>query len=157
MSKLNNSIKVADIDANKYDVIFIAGGWGAAYDLLPSEELADLVTKANANGAVLGSVCHGALGLIKAKDTNGSPLIEGRNVTGVTDKQIKDLGIEITPFHPETELRKAKANFEGKHAFLDFFATHVVVDGNLVTGQNQNSSGEASHRILEILAKNAKR
>jgi putative intracellular protease/amidase len=55
--------------------------------------------------------------------------------------------------HPETELRKAKANFEGKHAFLDFFATHVVVDGNHVTGQNQKSSGEASHRILEILAK----
>ncbi|MFT6806491.1 MAG: putative intracellular protease/amidase, partial [Glaciecola sp.] len=75
------------------------------------------------------------------------------NVTGVTDLQIKQLGIEMTPLHPETELRKANANYEANTAFLDIFATHVVVDDNLVTGQNQNSSAETVHRILEILSK----
>jgi putative intracellular protease/amidase len=63
------------------------------------------------------------------------------------------LGIRVTPKHPETELRKVGANFESQTAFKDVFATHVVVDGNIVTGQNQNSSYETSHRILEILAK----
>ena len=90
---------------------------------------------------------------MNAKDTDGTPLLEGRTVTGVTDNQINQLGISMTPKHPETELRAAKANFEANTAFRDMFATHVTVDGNLVTGQNQNSGAEAAHRMLEILAK----
>jgi putative intracellular protease/amidase len=93
------------------------------------------------------------LGLVSAKAEDGLPLVKGRNVTGVTDRQIQELGIRVTPKHPETELRKVGANFESQTAFKDVFATHVVVDGNIVTGQNQNSSYETSHRILEILAK----
>ncbi|MEL6179887.1 MAG: hypothetical protein AAFS10_13095 [Myxococcota bacterium] len=97
--------------------------------------LADLITKANDNDKVLGSVCHSALGLVSAKAKDGSPLIKGRNVTGVTDQQIKQLGIEITPLHPEAEMRKVGANFESQKGFVDMAATHVVVDGNIVTGQ----------------------
>ena len=152
IEKLKNSIPITEIDAKDYDVIFMAGGWGASYDLAQSPELADVITKANAEGKIIGSVCHGALGLVNAKDVDGSPLLEGRSVTGVTDKQIKELGISITPKHPESELRAAKARFEAQTAWRDFFATHTVVDGNLVTGQNQNSGYETSHRILELLA-----
>ena len=61
--------------------------------------------------AVIGGVCHGVLGLVNAKDKEGNTLIAGRRMTGVTDKQVKELGIEITPLHPETELRKAGALF----------------------------------------------
>jgi putative intracellular protease/amidase len=152
LAKIAHSIPISQIDASKYDVVFMSGGWGAAYDLGRSAELADVVTEANAKDAVIGSVCHGALGLINAKAKDGSSLIAGRNVSGVTDLQVKQLGIDITPMHPETELRKAGANYESNTAFQDMFATHVVVDGNLVTGQNQNSSAETVHRILEILS-----
>ena len=152
IEKLNNSIPIGNINAADYDVIFIAGGWGAAYDLAQSADLAKIVSAANANGAILGSVCHGALGFVNARGVDGSPLLEGRRVTGVTDRQIRQLGIEITPLHPETELPAAKAQFEARTAWRDFFATHTVVDGNLVTGQNQNSGYETSHRILELLA-----
>ncbi len=152
MEKLRNSIPITEVAASDYDVIFMAGGWGASYDLAQSPALAEVITQANAEGVIIGSVCHGALGLVNAKDVDGSPLIEGRRVTGVTDKQIKELGISITPMHPETELRAAKARFEAQTAWRDFFATHTVVDGNLVTGQNQNSGYETSHRILELLA-----
>ena len=152
MSKLLNSIPIADISAEDYDVVFMSGGWGAAYDLAQSSDLAEVVTRANANGAILGSVCHGALGLVNARDVDGSPLIEGRRVTGVTDKQVEVLGIQITPMHPETEMRASNAVFEAETRWRDFFATHTVVDGNIVTGQNQNSGYETSHRILELLA-----
>lgn len=152
MQKLKNSRKVSDIDPNAYDVIFMAGGWGAAYDFAQSEELAALVTKANANGKILGSVCHGALGLVSAKGIDGELLVKGRRVTGVTNDQINTFGIAITPKHPEEELRKAGALFECQHAWRDPFATHTSIDGNLITGQNQNSGYETSHRILEKLA-----
>jgi putative intracellular protease/amidase len=152
MAKLTASLPISQIDPMSYDVYFLAGGWGAAYDLAQSDTLAALITDANANGKVLGAVCHGALGLISAKAEDGSPLLEGRNATGVTDRQIEQLGIQITPLHPETELRRVGANFESQTAWVDMAATHVVVDGNIVTGQNQNSGYETSHRIMEILA-----
>lgn len=152
MAKLVDSIPVASINAADYDVIFLAGGWGAAYDFAQSDVLGQLITDANAKGAILGSVCHGALGLVNARDVDGSPLLEGRRVTGVTDLQIEQLGIGITPKHPEKELRAANADFEAETSWRDFFATHTVVDGNLVTGQNQNSGSETAHRILELLA-----
>lgn len=152
MNKLAQSIPIANVKAADYDVIFLAGGWGAAYDFAQTERLGQLISEAHAKGAILGSVCHGALGLVHARNPDGSPLLQGRRVTGVTDLQIEQLGIKITPLHPETELRAAKAKFEAGTAWRDFFATHTVVDGNLVTGQNQNSGYETSHRILELLA-----
>ncbi|SEA97603.1 Putative intracellular protease/amidase [Rubrimonas cliftonensis] len=152
MEKLRNSKRISDVNPDDYDVIFLAGGWGAAYDLAQSGELADVITRANAAGKILGSVCHGALGLVSAKGIDGAPLVAGRRVTGVTDAQIKSFGIAITPKHPETELRKMGAIFEAQHAWRDYFATHTTIDGNLVTGQNQNSGYETSHRILEKLA-----
>lgn len=152
MAKLKNSKKVSDINPADYDVIFMAGGWGAAYDLMQSEDLADLITRANAQGKILGSVCHGALGLCSAKGIDGQPLVKGRRVTGVTNDQINTFGIAVTPKHPEEELKKAGAIYECQHGWLDPFMTHTTIDGNLITGQNQNSGYETAHRILEKMA-----
>jgi len=58
----------------------------------------------------------------------------------------------VTPKHPEEELRKAGAIYECQHAWLDPLATHTTIDGNLITGQNQNSGYETAHRILEKMA-----
>lgn len=152
LRKLKNSKPIAQLDPNDYDVIFMAGGWGAAYDLMQSDDLADFVTRANAAGKILGSVCHGALGLCSAKGIDGEPLVKGRRVTGVTNDQINTFGIAITPKHPEVELKKAGGIYECQHAWRDPFTTHTTIDGNLITGQNQNSGYETAHRILEKLA-----
>lgn len=152
-NKTANSLKIGEVDVTDYDIIFMSGGWGAAYDLGLSVELGEKITEAHAKGILLGSVCHGALGFLMAKDIDGSPLVEGRTITGVTDKQVEELGIGITPQHPERELRAQDANFVSSTAFRDFFATYVAVDGNIVTGQNQNSSGETAQTLLAMLAK----
>lgn len=154
--KVMNSIKIDDLDFTQYDAIFISGGWGAAYDLGYSEKLGEKIAEAYyAETPVIGSVCHGALGLILAKDENGKAIIAGRKITGVTDKQIVELGITLTPMHPEAELRKAGALYESQTAFLDIFATHVVVDDEqrFVTGQNQNSGHVTAHKMMEIISK----
>ena len=155
-AKVKNSIPIADIDVSQYDIIFLSGGWGAAYDLGQSELLGEKISQAyySSLSPVIGGVCHGVLGLIQAKDKSGQLLIAGRKMTGVTDKQIKELGIALTPLHPETELRKAGVVFESNTAFIDFFATHVVVDNEkrFVTGQNQNSGLETSHRMMAVIA-----
>lgn len=153
MNKLEHSLNIEDLDFKDYDIVFMAGGWGASYDLGYSEVLGEKTTEAYANNAVVGSVCHGALGLLNAKDENGKPLLEGRNATGVTDKQIRELGISITPMHPETELRKARAKFNSNTAFIDFFADITVVDGRVVTGQNQNSGAETAQKMMILVEK----
>ena len=156
LSKVENSMGINDIDFTQYDIIFMAGGWGAAYDLGYSPILAKKVSEAYyaSNEPIIGGVCHGVLGLINAKDRDGKPLIAGRRMTGVTDKQIRELGIEITPQHPETELRKAGVFFESNTRFRDLFATLVVVDDEerFVTGQNQNSGRETAHKMLLLIA-----
>ncbi len=151
-AKLAHSIPVSMISAGDYDLIYMAGGWGAAYDLGQSQDLGALITRANAQGVILGSVCHGALGFLQAKNPDGTPFLVGRHVTGVTDKQVKELGISMTPLHPEREMRAAQADVEGATASRDVFATLVVVDGNLVTGQNQNSGAETAYRMMQALA-----
>tara|TARA_B110000238_G_scaffold80509_1_gene88688 strand:+ start:122 stop:979 length:858 start_codon:yes stop_codon:yes gene_type:complete len=156
LAKVENSMRIDDVDFTQYDIIFMSGGWGAAYDLGYSPVLAEKVSEAYyaSNEPVIGGVCHGVLGLINAKDPDGKPLIAGRRMTGVTDKQIKELGIEITPQHPETELRKAGVVFESNTRFVDFLATLVVVDDEerFVTGQNQNSGRETAHKMLVLIA-----
>ncbi|ARN75226.1 type 1 glutamine amidotransferase domain-containing protein [Oceanicoccus sagamiensis] len=156
-AKVKNSLNIGEIDFNQYDIIFLSGGWGAAYDLGQSEVLGEKISEAyfNANKMpVIGGVCHGVLGLIQAKDENGKLLIAGRKMTGVTDKQLKQLGITVTPLHPETELRKAGVIYESNTAFIDMFATHVTVDDEkrFVTGQNQNSGLEAAHKMMVVIA-----
>ena len=155
-AKVKNSIPIAEVDIEQYDIVFLSGGWGAAYDLAQSPVLAAKVSEAyyGSKEAVIGGVCHGVLGLVNARARDGDLLIAGRLMTGVTDKQIQELGIELTPKHPETELRKAGVIFESQTAFRDFFATHVTVDDEqrFVTGQNQNSGLEAAHTIMRILS-----
>ena len=74
-------------------------------------------------------------------------------MTGVTDKQVDELGISITPMHPETELKKAGALFESETKYRDVFANHTVVDDEkrFVTSQNQNGGHDVSYAILQLL------
>lgn len=147
--KVKSSLRIDHIDLTRYDIIYMAGGWGAAYDLGFSKVLGRKVSEAYAAGKVIGGVCHGLLGLLQAHDENGQMLVQGRRITAVTDKQVKELGITITPHHPERELRAAGAKFESATAFRDMFADHVVVDGRIVSGQNQNAGPEVANLMMK--------
>ena len=151
-AKVTDSLAIGELDIGAYDIVFLAGGWGAAFDLGFSEELAAQVTRANSLGKAIGGICHGPLGLLHATAADGRPLVEGRRISAVTDKQVAELGITATPQHPETELRKMGALFEGESRFRDPFANHWVVDGNLVTGQNQNAGPMVARELMALVA-----
>lgn len=150
-ARLATSPAVGSLDIADYDAVYLAGGWGAAFDFAESPELGDALTQAASLGLVIGGVCHGPLGLVGATAPDGRPFVEGRRISAVTDKQVKELGIESTPFHPETELRKQGALFESATRFRDPFANHWVVDDRLVTGQNQNAGPMVAREMMRIL------
>jgi putative intracellular protease/amidase len=150
-AKVTGSLAIGDIAMADYDIVFLAGGWGAAFDFGFSEALGEKMTEANAAGLVIGGVCHGPLGLLNARAADGRPLVDGRKVSAVTDKQVKELGIQSTPHHPERELRSVGAVFESETRFRDPLANHWVVDGNLVTGQNQNAGPMVAREMMQLL------
>jgi putative intracellular protease/amidase len=146
--KTQDSLKIDDVDFASYDIVYLAGGWGAAYDLGTSDVLGEKISAAWKAGRIVGGVCHGPLGLLKASDETGAPLVRGRRLTAVTDKQVEELGITITPMHPERELRAAGAAFESATGWRDIFANHVVEDGRLITGQNQNGALNVAAKMM---------
>jgi putative intracellular protease/amidase len=154
-NKLMHSLAIGDVDFASYDVIYFAGGWGAAFDLAQSELLGVKVSDAYAAGRVLGGICHGPLGLLKGRTPNGELIVKGRRITAVTDKQVHEVGVEITPLHPETALRQAGARYQSKaHKVRDFFANYYVADGDLITGQNQNAGPMVARLMMQrVLAK----
>ncbi len=150
--QVTDSLAIGDLDMTRYDLVFLAGGWGAAFDFGFSEDLGRKMTEANALGKVIGGVCHGPLGLRNATAPNGQPLVAGRRISAVTDKQVRELGIESTPLHPEAEMRALGALFESRTRFRDPLANHWVVDGNLVTGQNQNAGPMVAREMMQIVS-----
>lgn len=155
--QLAKSLPIGDVDFARYDIIYCAGGWGAAFDLGQSELLGVRMSEAWAAGRVIGGICHGPLGLLQARTPEGDLVVRGRRVTAVTDKQVRELGVEITPLHPESALRAAGARFEcATHPVRDFFANHFVADGDLITGQNQNAGPMVARLMMQrVMAKRA--
>lgn len=154
IKKRLNSLKIEDIEISKYDIIFMSGGWGASYDFVQSKELAQKISQAYSNQKIMGSVCHGALGFIGATKPDGSALVKGVKMTGVTNKQVKELGGNITPKHPEEELLKGGADYScstGKRK--DFYSNLVVVDEQhrIITGQNQKGGVETAQKLMLML------
>lgn len=152
-AKVADAPAVDAVDLAAYDLVFLAGGSGAAYDLGQSEALGRGLSEAYAAGRVLGGVCHGPLGFLQALDPAGRPLVAGRRMTAVSDKQVAELGIEETPLHPESALRAAGADYRSATAWRDVAATLVVEDGRIVTGQNQNAGAETAQAMMAQLAR----
>lgn len=151
--QLAHSLAVSDVDFATYDLVYLAGGWGAAFDLGQSDALGAGISRACAAGRVIGGICHGPLGLLRARRPDGELLVKGRRLTAVTDTQVHQLGVSITPLHPESALRAAGALYECvHHPVRDFFANHWVVDGDLVTGQNQNAGPMVARLMMQRVA-----
>ena len=83
-----------------------------------------------------------------------APSLHPSTCNQFTHRHLAELGIKMTPMHPETELRNAGAIYESQSGFLDFFATHVVIDDErrFVTGQNQNSAHETAYKMMVLAA-----
>jgi putative intracellular protease/amidase len=147
-AKLDTTLKLKDVDLSVYDAIHVAGGRGATFDLFPNEDVAKTLEYFWARGKVVGAICHGAIALGNIPDR-----IRGRRVTGFTlegDRQLQALfgsGFLI-PHFPQTVLEQTGALYTS----LAPDAPCVVVDGKLVTGQNQQSASEYALVLLHAMA-----
>lgn len=142
--KLDSSLHAADFDA-----IFFPGGHGTMFDLPDDPEVQRQVTEFAEAGKVLAAVCHGPACLVGAMLRDGTPLIRGRRLTSFTDSEERAVELDDKmPFLLEDRLRALGAEFMPAGDWQD----NVVIDGNLVTGQNPQSSASVARAVLELLS-----
>lgn len=141
---------LSEVKADDFDAIFYPGGHGPLWDLTNDASSISLIEKFWASKKPVAAVCHAPSVLLNAKDENGEALVNGKNVTGFTNTEEEAVQLtDVVPFLLEDELK----NKGGHYSKKEDWASYVVKDGMLITGQNPASSGEAAKQLLEILKK----
>lgn len=151
MAKLRVTRHIDEVRPQDYELYFLPGGHGTMWDLPEDETLADVLTRAWRSGAVLGAVCHGAAGLVGVRGLDGKPIVAGRRVAAFTDEE--ERAAELDTVVPFSLAGRIKA-LGGRHDGGPPFASHVVVDGRLVTGQNPASAKGVADEMLTVWAEN---
>ena len=141
--------KLSDIDIAQYDAVFYPGGHGPMWDLANDSASIALIQNALAADKPVAAVCHAPAALKNVKNADGTPLVQGKTVTGFSNSEEDAVGLsDIVPFMLEDTLKEQG----GEYSRGDDWAVHVVEDGLLITGQNPASSEEAAERLLAKLA-----
>lgn len=147
--ELDAAVPVADVDPADYAAIVLPGGHGPMADLASDPAVGRVLVAANATGTIIAPFCHGPAALLSATLADGTNAFAGRRLTVFTDEEERTGGTgENTPWWVETALRDAGVVVESAAPWSD----HVVVDGNLITGQNPQSSASVARRVVEALA-----
>ena len=96
----------------------------------------------------VGAVCHAPAVFKHPKAADGKPLVSGRTVTGFTNTEEEGVGLtDVVPFLVEDMLIACGGHYQKG----DDWASFVVTDGKLVTGQNPASSEDAARKLLDLL------
>ena len=150
MNRLGATLKPSDINPNDYAVIYYAGGHGVIWDFPEDATLQTISQHIYENGGIVSSVCHGAVGLLNIKLTNGALLIAGKSVTGFSNEEETLAGLaQHVPYLTEDELVKRGAKYV--KAELPW-AAFAVEDQRVITGQNPASGGKVAELVLAKLA-----
>ena len=149
---LENTAKLTSVNPDDYAAIFLVGGQGPMYTFKGNEELEKLFVAFYEAGKPSAAVCHSTTLLLQARLSNGELLVKGKTWTGFADaeEEFADnaVGMKIQPYRIETEARKiADTNFKVSAPF----ASYAIQDGNLITGQQQNSGAAAAEMVVELL------
>ncbi|MGJ8534503.1 MAG: type 1 glutamine amidotransferase domain-containing protein [Alphaproteobacteria bacterium] len=146
--ELAHTAVLAKVSADGFDAIFYPGGHGPLWDLAEDGDSKSLIETFAASDRAIGAVCHAPAVFKHPKGADGKPLVSGKKVTGFTNTEEDGVGLtDVVPFLVEDMLT---AN-GGDYHKGDDWASFVVTDGKLVTGQNPASSEEAAHKLLSLL------
>jgi putative intracellular protease/amidase len=140
------SQKTAEVDVDRFDAVYFAGGHGTMWDLPTDSGVKRVVEAMYAKGKWISSVCHGAAGLVSACRADGKPIVQGHRINSFTNAEEDAVGLSaVVPFMLETRLRELGAVFESGANWQSF----VVQDGHFITGQNPQSSVAVAQSLLK--------
>jgi putative intracellular protease/amidase len=145
---LGATVELVSVSAQDYDGVFYPGGHGPLWDLAEDKVSIALIEASIGAGKPVALVCHapGVLRHVKAAD--GTPLVQGRKVTGFKNTEEDSVGLtDVVPFLVEDMLKQNG----GVYSSGDDWASYALQDGLLITGQNPGSSVATAGILLENL------
>ena len=145
---LANTKILSEISADDFDAVFYPGGHGPLWDLTNDNDSIHLIESFLKDNKPVAAVCHAPAVLLHVKDEADEPLVKGKNITGFSNSEEEAVELNrVVPFLLEDELK----NRGGIYTSKENWASYVVTDGLLITGQNPASSKEAAEKLIELL------
>jgi len=135
----------------KHDALYLAGGHGACADFPGNRALADAVEAMYNAGRVVAAVGHGPLALLGCRRADGEPLAKGLQVTGSTNDEEEMVNLLDKCEEHACDLEARLGAEGGKFQAGPAWDSNVCVAGNLVTGQNSQSSEDCAKRVVALL------
>ena len=159
--------RVEQVGYEHFDAVYIPGGHAPMQDLLHSQALGKLLNNFHQTGKTTALVCHGPIALLstltdptaftRQLETGKTTTANNWTYAGYTFTVISNQEEEIAKgllnggamkFYPQTALEKAGGVFSSNTAP---WASHVVVDRELVTGQNPASALAVGKTLVDRL------
>ncbi|MBX8621744.1 type 1 glutamine amidotransferase domain-containing protein [Pseudomonas glycinae] len=159
--------RVEQVGYEHFDAVYIPGGHAPMQDLLHSQALGKLLNSFHQQGKTTALVCHGPIALLstladptaftRQLETGKATTANNWTYAGYTFTVISNQEEEIAKgllnggamkFYPQTALEKAGGVFSSNTAP---WASHVVVDRELVTGQNPASALAVGKTLVDRL------
>lgn len=145
---LANTQVLSMVSADGFDAIFYPGGHGPLWDLVEDADSIKLLEAFAQSDRPIAAVCHAPAVFKHPKGADGKSLVAGKTVTGFTNTEEEAVGLtNVVPFLVEDMLTANGGAYEKG----DDWASFVVTDGKLVTGQNPSSSEAAAAKLLSLL------
>ncbi len=151
---LANTRKLAEVNPDDYDAIFLVGGQAPMYTFRGNHGLAKLFAGFYESGKPSAAVCHSTTLLLEAEGADGELIVKGKTWTGFANSEEdyadQAVGQKIQPYRIEDEARKISGT---TFKVADAFSSYAIADGNLITGQQQNSGAAAARMVVQQLSR----
>lgn len=146
--QLATTKKLADVNADDFDAVFYPGGHGPLWDLAVDKNSIALIESFIAQDKPIAFVCHSPAALKNVK-IDGEYLVKGKTVTGFSNTEEEAVGLsDVVPYLLEGALQANGGTYQKGADWASF----VVEDGLLITGQNPASSEDTAKHLLKRLA-----
>lgn len=138
-----------EVAGEQYDCIYLAGGHGAMYDFPNNAALQEIIRRHYEDNLLVTAICHGVCGLVNVRLSNGEYLVKGKKLTGFSwFEEILAARARVAPFNLEAALKRRGAEY---HKAIIPLTPEVIVDGNLITGQDPFSVKETATTVMKCL------
>jgi len=146
---LEHPAELSEVDAAGFDLVFYPGGHGPMEDLAYDGASGKLLSERLASGEPLALLCHAPAAIAATADAEGHSPFAGRRMTGLSNREeLLNSFARKAPWLLEDKLKELGVDYDKG---LIPLRPHVVVDGNLYTGQNPQSSQKLAERLIADL------
>lgn len=140
-----------DVSDGLFDCVYLAGGHGSMFDFPDNPVLQAIIRRHFETGRTVCAICHGVCGLLNVRLSGGEYLVKDKKITGYSwFEESLARREKVVPFNLEAALKHHGADY--RKALVPM-TSKVVLDGNLITGQNPFSSKETAEAVIRHLDK----